>query len=135
MNVTGRGKNNKGGGNKHKMEMMHIGLSYIKIVISTLMAIIGHIFAFKSVSLALISVFIQVAQFIMTLKKTKEGYQYALPAYKVVENPWHTSSTESFSSYGSYGGGHGKASSDGYYNNNALPYANPSSSRAASRRL
>lgn len=107
---TGRAKKGGGGGggkNKHKMEAMHMGLSYIKMVVSTLMAFIGHIFAFKAVALTLISVLIQITQFVMALKKDKESHA---PAYKVVETPWHTAPNEqSYGSYGSYGGGNAKA--------------------------
>ncbi|XP_003244235.1 uncharacterized protein LOC100573101 [Acyrthosiphon pisum] len=111
---TARGKK---GGNKHKMEMMHMGLSYVKMMLSTLMAAIGHVFAFKSVGLSLISVLIQIAQFIMVLKKNRESQP---PSYKIVETPWHTSPTESYGVYGSYAG-HGKASAAVNYS----PYAAP----------
>lgn len=111
---TARGKK---GGQKHKMEMMHMGLSYVKMMLSTLMAAIGHVFAFKSVGLSLISVLIQIAQFIMVLKKNRESQP---PSYKIVETPWHTSPTESFGVYGSYAG-HAKSSAAGNY----APYAAP----------
>lgn len=91
----------KKGGNKSKMEAMHMGLSYVKMVLSTLMAAIGHVFAFKSVGLSLISVLIQIAQFIMVLKKNRDSQP---PSYKIVETPWHTSPTESYGVYGSYAG-------------------------------
>lgn len=102
--VTGRAK--KGSGHKNnKMEMMHMGLSYVKMVIATFMSIIGHLFAFKSVGLTLISVLIQIAQFVMVLKKNKESQ----PTYKIVETPWHTAplsplapSPESYGSYSSH---------------------------------
>ncbi|XP_026818634.1 uncharacterized protein LOC113557361 [Rhopalosiphum maidis] len=91
----------KKGGHKSKMEAMHMGLSYVKMVLSTLMAAIGHVFAFKSVGLSLISVLIQIAQFIMVLKKNRDSQP---PSYKIVETPWHTSPTESYGAYGSYAG-------------------------------
>lgn len=87
------------------MELMHMGLSYFKMVLSTLMAFIGHVFAFKSVGLSLISVLIQVAQFIMTLKRSKESQP---TAYKVVETQWHTTPAET-----SYGGGYGGGAYNG----------------------
>ncbi|KAL4154520.1 hypothetical protein QTP88_000379 [Uroleucon formosanum] len=114
VNVFNTGRSKKGG-NKHKMEMMHMGLSYVKMMLSTLMAAIGHLFAFKSVGLSLISVLIQIAQFIMVLKKNRESQP---PSYKIVETPWHTSPTESYGVYGSYAG-HAKSSV------NYSPYAAP----------
>uniref|UniRef100_A0A2S2NGG0 Uncharacterized protein n=1 Tax=Schizaphis graminum TaxID=13262 RepID=A0A2S2NGG0_SCHGA len=92
----------KKSGHKSKMEAMHMGLSYVKMVLSTLMAAIGHVFAFKSVGLSLISVLIQIAQFIMVLKNKNRDSQP--PSYKIVETPWHTSPTESYGAYGSYAG-------------------------------
>lgn len=126
ISVSGRGRGNKGG-HKNKMAAMHMGLSYIKMVISTIMAAIGHVFAFKSVGLSLISVLIQIAQFVMTLKKNKESQP---PSYKIVETPWHTASpTESYGSYGSYAG-HGKSAVGDY----ASPYYARSSHAARRRR-
>lgn len=116
--VSARG-NNKGG-NKHKMEAMQMGLSYVKMVLSTLMAAIGHVFAFKSVGLSLISVLIQIAQFVMVLKKNRDSQP---PSYKIVETPWHTSPTESYGVYGSYAG-HAKSSSAAAAVNYS-PYAAP----------
>ncbi|CAI6355820.1 unnamed protein product [Macrosiphum euphorbiae] len=112
--TTARGKK---GGNKHKMEMMHMGLSYVKMMLSTLMAAIGHLFAFKGVGLSLISVLIQIAQFIMVLKKNRESQP---PSYKIIETPWHTSPTESYGVYGSYAS-HAKSSAAVNYS----PYAAP----------
>lgn len=112
--VSARGKK---GGNKHKMEMMHMGLSYVKMMLSTLMAAIGHLFAFKGVGLSLISVLIQIAQFIMVLKKNRESQP---PSYKIIETPWHTSPTESYGVYGSYAS-HAKSSAAVNYS----PYAAP----------
>ncbi|XP_025419737.1 uncharacterized protein LOC112690045 isoform X2 [Sipha flava] len=97
---TARAKKGGGGGHKNKYEAMHMGLNYVKMVISTLMAAIGHVLAFKGVGLALISVLIQVAQLIMTLKKSKDSHP---PSYKIIETPWHTTPTESFGSYGGHG--------------------------------
>lgn len=112
------------------MEAMHVGLSYIKMVLSTLMAAIGHVFAFKSVGLSLISVLIQIAQFIIALKKDKENQP---PSYKIIETPWHTAPTESYGSYGSYGSyaGHGKSSNNNGY---AAPYTAPAGTHSVRRR-
>lgn len=106
----------KKGGNKHK-EMLHMGLSFVKMVLGTLTAAIGHVFAFKSVGLSLISVLIQIAQFIMVLKKNRDSQP---PSYKIVETPWHTSPTESYGAYGSYAGHAKSAAAVGY---NSSPYA------------
>jgi len=85
------------------MEMMHMGLSYVKMILSTFMSVIGHIFAFKSTTLTLIGVLIQIAQFVMALKKHKESVP--LPTYKIVETPWHTQvAPENYGAYGAYGG-------------------------------
>ncbi|VVC29712.1 Hypothetical protein CINCED_3A014090 [Cinara cedri] len=128
---TARGKNNNKG-NKNKMEALHMGLNYIKMIISTLMAAVGHLIAFKGVGLALISVIIQIAQFIMVLKKNKESHP---PAYKVIETPWHTvAPSENYSGgggagYGSYNSytGHGKSADD-------VTKTSPYASYAARRR-
>lgn len=75
------------------MEVMHMGLSYIKMVISTLMSVVGHVLAFKAVALTLISVLIQIAQFVMMLKRDKEQH-HSPPAYihsKIIESPYHHS--------------------------------------------
>lgn len=117
-----RGKN-KGGKHGHKMEAMHMGLTYIKMVISTLMSAIGHIFAFKAVGLTLISVLIQVAQFVMMLKKDKESHPPTFIHSKVVENPYHSPQPDPYGAYG----GHGK-SSDAYGGYGAQ-YTAPRSSR------
>lgn len=107
----------KKGGNKNK-EMLHMGLSFVKMILGTLTAAIGHVFAFKSVGLSLISVLIQIAQFIMVLKKNKDSQP---PSYKIVETPWHMSPTESYGAYGSYAGHAKSAAAAGGYN--ASPYA------------
>ncbi|XP_025191814.1 uncharacterized protein LOC112592057 [Melanaphis sacchari] len=112
----------KRGGNKNKMEAMHVGLSYVKMMLNTLMAVIGHVFAFKSVGLSLISVLIQIAQFVMTLKKNRESQP---PSYKIVETPWHTSPTESYGAYGSYAG-HAKSAGAAV---DYSPYAAPAPAR------
>lgn len=106
----------KKGGNKNK-EMLHMGLGFVKMVLSTLMAAIGHVFAFKSVGLSLISVLIQIAQFVMVLKKNRDSQP---PSYKIVETPWHTSPTESYGAYGSYAGHAKSAAAAGGYSS---PYA------------
>lgn len=86
---TARGKQHKGG--KNKMALIHMGLSYMKVVISTLMAAIGNILAFKAVALTLVSVLIQIAQFVMMLKKDKENHhQSAYVHPKIMEIPYHT---------------------------------------------
>lgn len=110
----------KKGGNKNK-EMLHMGLSFVKMIISTLGAAIGHVFAFKSVGLSLISVLIQIAQFIMVLKKNKDSQP---PSYKIVETPWHTSPTESYGAYGSYAG-HGKSAAAAGYDSSPYGAAAP----------
>lgn len=112
------------------MEAVHMGLNYIKMIISTLMAAIGHLIAFKGVGLALISVIIQIAQFIMVLKKNKESHP---PTYKVIESPWHTvAPVDSYSggagNYGSYNSyaGHAKSADEAA---KASPYASYSARR------
>lgn len=104
VDFAARAGNKKGGGHKNnKMELMHMGLSYIKMVLATFMSMVSHIFAFKSVGLTLIGVLIQIAQFVMTLKKHKES-QPPPPVYKIVETPWHTQAPpEHYGPYGSYG--------------------------------
>lgn len=104
------------------MEMMHMGLSYVKMVLATFMSIIGHIFAFKSVGLTLISVLIQIAQFIMVLKKNKESHP---PTYKIVETPWHTQAPPE-----SYGGSYNSYSKAGTVSGvNNSPYGIPTAQR------
>lgn len=128
--LTARGQNNIKR-NKNKMEMLNMGMNYMKMVISTLMAAIGHIIAFKGVGLALISVIIQIAQFIMVLKRNKE--ESHPPSYKVIESPWHTvAPVDSYAggsnSYGSYNtyAGHAKSTNDGI---KTSPYASYSARR------
>ncbi|XP_050438529.1 uncharacterized protein LOC126844400 [Adelges cooleyi] len=71
---SGRGKKGKG-----KMEMMHMGLTYIKMLISTFMSAIGHFLQLKGVTIALLSFLFQVLQFIMTYKKSKESSPMVSP--------------------------------------------------------
>ncbi|XP_050529392.1 uncharacterized protein LOC126898987 [Daktulosphaira vitifoliae] len=103
--VSGRGKKNKGGegGGKNKMEMMHFGLSYFKMVVNHIMGMIGHMLAFKAVALTFIGVVIQIIQFIMFLKNNKHNSTQ----YKVVESPWKANPAEvhipSYGPSGSYG--------------------------------
>ncbi|CAH0388704.1 unnamed protein product [Bemisia tabaci] len=63
---TRKGRGKKG---DKKMQMMYLGLMYIKSVIQMVMMAIGQVLQFKSVVISLVSVMIQFGQFILAVKK------------------------------------------------------------------